>query len=117
MTKPHTQAKQGSDRPAQSAHQEDMLPLEQGMKPVVKKDTALVTTLDNVADIKNDCSTVTVNSKLHLLSQDWSWHTLKSLGEILTGRTPPTATEGELINLIPFITPAEIDGSFNRKFL
>lgn len=98
MTKPHSQPTQGSARPLHAANPVDVLPLEKIL---------------GAADIGVNHPANCATSQHHQLQKGWSWISLKSLGEIMTGRTPPTSSDCDLLNLIPFITPAEITGSFN----
>ena len=43
------------------------------------------------------------------LPEKWKWVKLSSLGEILTGKTPPTTHQEYFGTDIPFITPGDID--------
>ena len=50
------------------------------------------------------------------LPEKWKWVKLSSLGEILTGKTPPTTHQEYFGKDIPFITPGDIDDNFHITY-
>lgn len=94
MTKPHAQAKPGSARPAQSASQKDILPLEQMMAHEVRSNLG--------ADTQSEPQLVSNDSKDNVLvpalrfegfKDLWSIHLAETIGSWKSGTTPNRANK------------------------
>lgn len=44
------------------------------------------------------------------MNRGWTVQTLDSLGRIITGKTPPSGSEGYYGGDVPFVTPSDMDG-------
>lgn len=113
MTKPHAQAKSDSARPARSANQEDILPLEQMMAPEVSSNPETDTQSEH-QQVSNDSMDNVFEPALRFegFTEPWSQHVLGELGQVISGIAFPEMVQGGSEG-IPFfkVSDMNLDGN------